>query len=140
MKDPALSQAKSPVEWFVATCRALKLTPSTMQNRAQITNYLDKLGQVPFVPPNVGGWPFDGAWINLSTTQYRVGLANYLVEQGDLSPIAGLKGVALQDALADWLGIPELSLRTKAVIRDQSNTTKQIVISALCSPEYVVNA
>jgi len=137
--DPGISQVRSPVEWFVAVCRALKITPSTAQNRAQITNYLDKLGQVPFNPPNVGGWPFDEAWLNIASTQYRIGFAGNLIAQGDLSPIAGLSGLTMENALADWLGIPEFTLRTKAVIRSSGLTSAQIVSLALCSPEYVVN-
>ena len=137
--DPLMSQVKSPVEWTVAACRALKVTPSKTQNRAQIINYLDKLGQYPFNPPNVGGWPFDEAWLNIASTQYRIGFAGNLIAQGDLSPVAGLSGLTMENALADWLGIPEFSLRTKAVIRSSGLTSAQIVSLALCSPEYVVN-
>jgi len=137
--DPLMSQVKSPVEWAVAACRALKVTPSKTQNRAQIINYLDKLGQYPFNPPNVGGWPFDEAWLNIASTQYRIGFAGNLIAQGDLSPIAGLSGLTMENALADWLGIPEFTLRTKAVIRSPGLTSAQIVSLALCSPEYVVN-
>jgi uncharacterized protein (DUF1800 family) len=137
--DPLMSQVRSPVEWFVAVCRALKITPSTAQNRAQIINYLDKLGQYPFNPPNVGGWPYDEAWVNIASTQYRISFAQYLIAQGDLTPIQGLKGLALENALADWLGIPEFSTRTKAVLRGSGLTSAQIVALAMCSPEYVVN-
>jgi len=137
--DPLMSQVKSPVEWAVAACRALKVTPSKSQNKAQIINYLDKLGQYPFNPPNVGGWPFDEAWLNIASTQYRIGFANNLIAQGDLSPIAGLSGLTMENALTDWLGIPEFTLRTKAVIRSSGLTSAQIVSLALCSPEYVVN-
>lgn len=137
--DPLMSQVRSPVEWFVAVCRALKITPSTAQNRAQIINYLDMLGQYPFNPPNVGGWPYDEAWLNIASTQYRIGFAAFLVAQGDTSPIHGLKGLTMENALTDWLGIPEFSTRTKAVIRGSGLTTAQIVSLALCSPEYVVN-
>ena len=137
--DPLMSQVKSPVEWAVAACRALRVTPSRTQNRAQIINYLDKLGQYPFNPPNVGGWPFDEAWLNIASTQYRIGFAGNLIAQGDLSPVAGLSGLTMENALADWLGIPEFSLRTKAVIRSSGLTSAQIVSLALCSPEYVVN-
>ena len=138
-RDPLMSQVRSPVEWFVAVARALKLTPSTLQNRAQIINYLDKLGQVPFIPPNVGGWPFDEAWLNIASTQYRIAFVNFLIAQGDLSPIKGLTGLQMENALADWLGIPEFSIRTKAVIRASDLTTAQIVAMAMCCPEYVVN-
>jgi len=137
--DPLMSQVKSPVEWAVAACRALNVTPSKSKNRAQIINYLDKLGQYPFNPPNVGGWPFDEAWLNIASTQYRIGFAGNLIAQGDLSPIAGLSGLTMENALADWLGIPEFTLRTKAVIRSSGLTSAQIVSLALCSPEYVVN-
>jgi len=139
IRDPKMSQVRSPVEWFVAVCRALKITPSTAQNRAQITNYLDKLGQLPFNPPNVGGWPFDEAWLNIASTQFRIAFLSYLIPQGDLSPIAGLTGLQMEDALANWLGIPEFSTRTKAVIRSPGLTSAQIVGMAMCSPEYVVN-
>jgi len=63
----------------------------------------------------------------------------YLLGQADLSPIAGLSGLQMEQALADWLGIPEFSTRTKAVIRSSGLTTAQIVAMAMCSPEYVVN-
>jgi len=137
--DPGMSQVKSPVDWFVAICRALKITPSTAQNRAQIINYLDKMGQVPFNPPNVGGWPYDEAWLNIASTQNRIGFVGFLLEQGDLSPIKGLSGLAMEKALADWLGIAEFSTRTKAVLRAPDLTSAQIITAALCSPEYVVN-
>jgi len=137
--DPGMSQVKSPVDWFVSVCRALKITPSTAQNRAQIINYLDKMGQVPFNPPNVGGWPYDEAWLNIASTQYRIGFVGFLLAQGDLSPINGLSGLAMENALADWLGIAEFSIRTKAVLRAPGLTSAQIVTAALCSPDYVVN-
>ena len=137
--DQAMSQVKSPVDWFVSVCRALKITPSTAQNRAQIINYLDKMGQVPFNPPNVGGWPYDEAWLNIASTQYRIGFLGFLLGQADLSPISGLSGLSMEKALADWLGVGEFSTRTEAVLRSPGLTTAQIVIAALCSPEYVVN-
>jgi hypothetical protein len=137
--DLTLSQVRSPVEWFVAVCRALGITPSTAQNRAQITNYLDKLGQVPFNPPNVGGWPYDEAWLNIASTQFRIAFLNFLIPQGDLSPIAGLTGYQMELALMDWLGIADLSDRTKAAIRAPGLTSAQIVTLAMSCPEYMVN-
>jgi len=50
-----------------------------------------------------------------------------------------LSGLTMENALTDWLGIPEFTLRTKAVIRSSGLTSAQIVSLALCSPEYVVN-
>lgn len=139
MVDPGMSQVKSPVEWLASVCRALNITPSKVKNPIQVLNYLDKLGQVPFYPPNVGGWPYDEAWLNIASTQYRIAFLGFLIPQGDLSPIAGLSGLQMEQALADWLGISEFSTRTKAVIRGAGLTSAQIVTIAMCSPEYVVN-
>jgi hypothetical protein len=32
-------------------------------------SFLETLGQVPFDPPNVGGWPNDEVWLNISSMQ-----------------------------------------------------------------------
>jgi len=55
MSNEKYELVKSPVEWFIAACRALELVPSRLSTSGQLINYLDKLGQVPFSPPNVGG-------------------------------------------------------------------------------------
>jgi uncharacterized protein (DUF1800 family) len=137
--DIGMGQVKSPVEWFVSLCRALKITPSAVKNSKQVINYLEKLGQVPFNPPNVGGWPYDEAWLNVASTQYRIAFLGILIDQADLSPMAGLSGAQMEIALAEWLGISEFSARTKAVFNDPGLTTAQIVTVALSSPEYLVN-
>jgi uncharacterized protein (DUF1800 family) len=137
--DIGMGQVKSPVEWFVSLCRALKITPSAVKNSKQVINYLEKLGQVPFNPPNVGGWPYDEAWLNVASTQYRIAFLGILIDQADLSPMAGLSGAQMEVALAEWLGISEFSARTKAVFNDPGLTTAQIVTVALSSPEYLVN-
>ena len=62
MRDEKYAMVKSPVEWFISACRALGLTPSALKTPAQLISYLDKMGQVPFSPPNVGGWPAAEAW------------------------------------------------------------------------------
>ena len=138
MKNPINSQVKSPVEWFVSVAKALKITPSKLQNRAQVPNYLDKLAQVPFAPPNVGGWPYDEAWLNAASAQYRLAFADFLIKQGDLSPITNQTGDPFQQ-LADWLGIAEWSSRTKQVLRTVSGDPVRTTLIAICSPEYVVN-
>lgn len=137
--NPAHTQVKSPVEWFVGVCRALKLQPSKLTTFAQVPGYLDKLGQVPFVPPNVGGWPYDEAWLNLASAQTRISFADYLVQQGDLTPISNKSGAAAVEAVIDLLGIATISQRTRAALRDVADSPKQLMTMAICSPEYLVN-
>jgi len=137
--NPVHTQVKSPVEWFVGICRALKIQPSKLTTFAQVPSYLDKLGQVPLIPPNVGGWPFDEAWLNLASTQTRISFVDFLVQQGDFSTLAGKTGAASVQEVMDLLGIAAFSQRTRAVLRDVADNPKQLVTMAVCSPEYLVN-
>ena len=138
MSDPVNSQVKSPIDWFVSVCRALQIVPSQVKVYGQIANYLDKLGQVPFIPPNVGGWPYDEAWLNVSSAQYRLAFAGYLVSIGNLSP---LKNSTVEPAqfLADWLGVARWSSRTKTAFASAQADPARLTLLAISAPEYLVN-
>jgi uncharacterized protein (DUF1800 family) len=140
LTDTKYSVVKSPVEWFISSCRALSVTPSQVTNPNKLLGYLDKLSQVPFNPPNVGGWPTDEAWLSSASAQFRFLFAQWLIKQGDLSPITNLSRGQRVDAIADWLGIAELSDRTKFALQDAANDPRRIILLAICSPEYIVNA
>ena len=55
--NPTHSQVKSPLDWCLSALRALNLGPQSLPNPDQLINLLDSMGQKPFFPPNVGGWP-----------------------------------------------------------------------------------
>ncbi len=140
MQDTKFSMVKSPVEWFISACRALELTPSALQTTNQLMNFLDKLGQVPFSPPNVGGWPAGQAWLSSATAQYRLAFATWLIKQSDL---VGLKQIPREARVlesADWLGVPEWSARTQSALRTAVDDPARFALLALCSPEYIVSA
>jgi len=103
-------------------------------------NYLDKLGQTPFNPPNVGGWPAAEAWLSSATAQYRIAFAAWLIKQSDLSALTAIPVGSRVLKSADWLGVPEWSARTQAALRDSLNDPAQFALLALCSPEYIVSA
>ena len=140
MRDEKYAMVKSPVEWFIAACRALELTPSALKTPAQMINHLEKLGQVPFSPPNVGGWPAAEAWLSSATAQYRIAFATWLVKQSDLRVLKSLTPAQRMLQSADWLGVAEWSPRTKAALRDAQADPAQFALLALCSPEYIVSA
>jgi len=140
MRDEKYAMVKSPVEWFIAACRALELTPSALKTPAQMINHLEKLGQVPFSPPNVGGWPAGEAWLSSATAQYRIAFATWLVKQSDLRVLKSLTPAQRMLQSADWLGVAEWSPRTKAALRDAQGDPAQFALLALCSPEYIVSA
>lgn len=140
MRDEKYAMVKSPVEWFISACRALELTPSKLKTPAQLINYLDKLGQVPFSPPNVGGWPAGEAWLSSATAQYRIAFATWLIKQSDLQLLKSLTPAQRVVQSADWLGVAEWSARTKVALRDAQKDPAQFALLALCSPEYIVSA
>ena len=140
MRDEKYAMVKSPVEWFISACRALELTPSALKTPAQMINYLEKLGQVPFSPPNVGGWPAGEAWLSSASAQYRIAFATWLIKQSDLRVLKSLTPAQRMMQSADWLGVAEWSPRTKAALRDAQSDPAQFALLALCSPEYIVSA
>jgi uncharacterized protein (DUF1800 family) len=140
MANPRYSMVKSPVEWFISACRALELTPSKLNDSKQLINHLNKLGQIPFYPPNVGGWPAGEAWLSSASAQYRIAFATWLIKQ---SALRGLNEIPVDRrvlASADWLGVAEWSPRTQAALRNSLSSPEEFVLLALCSPEYVVSA
>jgi uncharacterized protein (DUF1800 family) len=74
--DSRYAMVKSPVEWCVGVCRAFGITPSATKSPQQIVNGLNKLAQVPFNPPNVGGWPAGELWLTSAAAQFRLNLSN----------------------------------------------------------------
>ena len=140
MRNEKYALVKSPVEWFISACRSLELTPSKLQTSTQLISYLDKLGQVPFNPPNVGGWPAGGAWLSSATAQYRLTFAAWLIKQSDLNALNQIPKDARVLKSADWLGVPEWSARTQSALRTSIDDPAQFALLALCSPEYIVSA
>jgi uncharacterized protein (DUF1800 family) len=136
--NPANSLVKSPVEWFVGACRALKVRPSTL-NPGNTQWALSQMGQIPFNPPNVGGWPFGQAWLSGVAYQYRFDLAQSIVTSADLAPLSVPKSKMVQ-ACADWLGVPEWSRRTASTLAAATATPSELALAALLSPEYMVSA
>jgi uncharacterized protein (DUF1800 family) len=140
MRDTKNEIVKSPVEWFVAVCRALSITPSKLTKNSALLNYLSKLAQVPFDPPNVGGWPTDDAWLSSASAQFRASFASWLIKQGDISPIANLAPAERIQKTADLLGVVEWSSRTKDALEGNAKDSYRLILLAICSPEYLVSA
>ena len=140
MSDPQYSLVKSPIEWFIGLCRALQITPSKLPKPEQVLNALDKLGQVPFVPPNVGGWPAGEAWLTAASAQYRLQLCQNLLAHGDISAVASLPSSVRLTAVSDLLGVANWSMRTQRALHDVVNDPTRLVLLAASSPEYIVSA
>ena len=140
MSDPQYALVKSPVEWFIGLCRALKLTPSQLTKPEQGLNFLNTLGQVPFVPPNVGGWPAGQAWLTAASAQYRLQFAQYLLSHADISRIKAIPSPSRVMAVGNLLGVASWTYRTERALHDVANDPTRLLLLAASSPEYIVSA
>lgn len=82
-----------PIEWFVWMCRGLKL--DFFQGLSWDVPGFDwrnfeafrALGQVPFLPPSVQGWPAGAQWLNSASLRDRWLLANWATQQCSQKPL-----------------------------------------------------
>ncbi|MEV4385828.1 DUF1800 family protein [Micromonospora sp. NPDC049580] len=121
-----------PVEWLVGAMRQLGVRPAAMpaQVFTQIYWAMEALGQRPFAPPSVGGWPAGAAWLTSAAAQVRLKIASMLVglvQPGSLTP----------EAVAQLLCVERWTNRTYAVLRDARDDRMKLTLG-LVSPEYLV--
>lgn len=135
VRDPSflevrLNRPRSAVEWFVAV-RHLYDVPLDWWP-------LEALGQVPFSPPNVAGWPGESRWVSVGSTYGKAEVAS-----NNASETATLDNL---DPVADILwraGLVEMSEETQQVLREAaasepSRRDRSSLLHALvaCSPEF----
>ena len=133
--DSAQTLVKQPVEWAVGLLRALRVRPSLLPAKATATLLvgLRDLGQVPFLPPNVGGWPAGTAWLTTSAGLARLRVAQLIAAHADVSSVSGPSGAQALLSVDAW------SDRTTAALNQVADTPAQLVALAACAPEYVVS-
>ncbi len=137
---PQYAMVKSPVEWFIGLCRALNITPSAAKNANVLVSGLQKLSQVPFAPPNVGGWPAGELWLTSASAQFRLTLSQALLKNTNLSELKAVAPIRRVRYLQDLLGIYQWSKRTTEALTVARNEPDRLLLLAINSPEYVVGA
>ncbi|HEX4018284.1 MAG TPA: DUF1800 domain-containing protein [Frankiaceae bacterium] len=123
---------KQPVEWVVGAQRALG---ATLPART-VLKTLSSLGQVPFAPSSVGGWPEGMAWLSTSATDAKVSFAVALASAADLSTLANEPSAQRLDALADLLALDSWSERSRRALAGASGDPARLAALGLISPEY----
>jgi len=146
--DPAFAATagglvKQPVEWLAGAVRQLGIDLGALPEgrRGQFLNALRALGQVPFRPPSVGGWPAGVAWLTTSSTRARLEHAQKLTA---LAPeaVRRLGDTAAHErpaALARLLAVDEWSERTAAVLAGAAGEPRRLLALGLATPEYAVH-
>src|SRR5206468_12536347 len=85
-RDPVNRGAliKSPVELIVGAVHVLGLP---VPEKTGLVRMMAGLGQSPFDPPNVKGWPGGEAWITTNTLLLRQQFLRRMVEATTVSPM-----------------------------------------------------
>jgi uncharacterized protein (DUF1800 family) len=124
--------SKQPVEWLVGAMRQLSIRPAGLpaEVRQRLLDGLGRMGQTPFAPPSVGGWPAGVAWLTTGAAQVRLALAD------ELARLAEPDRLAPED-LAYLLCVDGWTDRTYAALRD-ARSPRQLLTLGLASPEYLV--
>ena len=83
------SMVKSPVEYVISAAKAVGLE-STLGQMAILGprgngGVLGDMGQIPFEPPNVAGWPGGAQWLNSATFFARLNFINQLTGDAPLA-------------------------------------------------------
>jgi uncharacterized protein (DUF1800 family) len=146
LSDPAFQEAgsvlvKQPIEYVAGALRSLRLTPSALPAKVltALSAAFTGMGQVPFEPPNVGGWPTGGAWLTTAAADARVKLAAALARTADVSTITAASPAARPEAAASLLGLGPWTGRTRSVLADAAGDPAEVLTLALVSPEYTVS-
>jgi len=137
-RDQASTLVKQPVDWAVGLMRALKIRPATLPeaDRTKLLAGLRGMGQVPFLPPSVGGWPSGAAWLTTSAGLSRLQVARLLAGRADLTSISGDDAVSAVGAL---FGVDGWSERTRNALNTVAHAPDQLAAVAASAPEYVVS-
>ncbi len=129
----------TPVEWLVGVVRTLQVPIDTPALLKAVNLALKTLGQRPFYPPDVGGWPRGQAWLSTASAGVRLHAANRLARVGDLSTVERASLGDRIDAVGYLIGVGAWSDRTAAALKPWVGAPAQLVAAAVNTPEYLTS-
>lgn len=134
---------KQPIEYVVGAVRALApglvSDPSSGLGAKTLYDLLRLLGQTPFDPPNVGGWPQNQFWLTTASSLERLKFAARLVVASDLSDLIAQSPADRPAYLAHLLGVDGWGPSSAAALDASADIPEMAAALALVSPEYVSN-
>lgn len=141
--DPSFAAAAGtyiigPVEWLIGAVRALDLRIEAAKELKQLAGALQALGQLPFFPPSVGGWPSGMVWMSTAAADLRFRTAMLLAARAEPPTLTGSTTARLE-GLAHLLGIATWSTRSLDVLKGSISQPRQLLAVALNTPEYLVH-
>ncbi len=138
---------RNPVEFLVAAMRYTGLASNKMHPEW----YLDAMGQLLLVPPNVAGWKTGRYWISNASMWARINAArNTSWTALEVGLLAGTKNVSIQTAAQraiDAFGIDRPSASTRSVLESVAYAERyaqgwaeqpNLITTGLLAPEFQV--
>lgn len=129
----------TPVEWLVGVVRALRVPIDTPARAKTLDATLRTLGQRPFYPPSVGGWPSGPVWLSTASAGIRLRAATQLARSGDLAPVEDVAPADRIDAVGYLIGVGDWSDRTVKALQPLLGQPPQLVAAAVNTPEYLTS-
>jgi uncharacterized protein (DUF1800 family) len=129
----------TPVEWLVGVVRTLRVPMKTPAQLKTMDATLRDLGQLPFHPPDVGGWPHGRVWMSTASADVRMRAAGQLARAGDLSTVEQAAADDRIDAVGYLIGIGAWSDRTVAALTPLTRNPIRLVAAAVNTPEYLTS-
>ena len=127
------------IEWLVGVMRALRVPVSNPAQLKMAEATLRALGQRPFYPPSVGGWPHGQVWLSTASAQARLHTASRMAHAGDLSGIESTAPGDRIDAVGYLIGVGSWSDRTADALEPLVHKPPQLVAAAVNTPEYLTS-
>lgn len=137
---------RQPVDLVVSACKAIGVGARA----GLVSTLLERMGQLPFDPPNVGGWPVQKEWLSPVTTlaRYDWGVTCYNLWNNAVSVArTPLPASGDLDGWARRFGLAGLSANTATLVRDylaakasapEAERQAGVLILLASSPDWMV--
>ncbi|MGH3966664.1 MAG: DUF1800 domain-containing protein [Mycobacterium sp.] len=129
----------TPVEWLIGVIRTLQIPLDTPRRLKTVDATLKALGQRPFYPPDVGGWPRGRVWLSTASAGVRLRAAGAMTREADLSGVEDADPGERIDAVGYLIGIGAWSDRTVAALKPLVHRPSRLVAAAVNTPEYLTS-
>ncbi len=139
--DAETTRVRQPIEWLAATSAVLgheASTPTAVGPRVE-SWWFDQLGQIPFVPPNVAGWPDDTRWVSAGQVLARANLlSNFTLPQKIIDEVEPtVEGVLRHCALHTVSSATRAALDEAAANQPADQRRVELLLAlTVLSPEF----
>lgn len=124
---------RMPIDFVVGTLRAV---PAELSGEV-VGRTLHSMGQLPFIPPDVAGWPRNQAWLSTASAQARFEFGVAVASGTTVPDLEAARPADRPAALARLLSLDGWSEATSTALVDAPDHRRALTI-AIASPEHVV--